>query len=61
MKSKYIVSSISTYDEDEFLYYTKVGIDAEGLPLHYIACGLSEEISRQRAEALAELLNSITA
>lgn len=58
--NKYIISPITTYNEDELLYETKVGYNSIGMPLHYIVLGLSEDISRQRAMQLAELLNSIT-
>ncbi len=59
MKYKYIISPVTTFDEDEYLYYTKVGLNSEGMPLHYIVCGLSEDISRSRAQSLANLLNGI--
>lgn len=57
--NKYIISPVTTFDEDEYLYYTKVGLNSEGMPLHYIVCGLSEDISRSRAQSLVDLLNSM--
>ena len=54
---QYIISPITTYDEDEQLYYTKVGVD--NMQLHYIVCGQSKSISRERAENLVSLLNNI--
>ena len=60
MKYKYIISPVTIYNEDEQLYETKVGLNSKDMPLHYIVCGKSESISRERAQQLAELLNDIT-
>lgn len=60
MKYKYIISPLTTYNEEEMLFETKVGLSSKDMPLHYIVCGLSEEISRERAQQLADLLNEIT-
>lgn len=57
---KYIISPVTDYREDELLYETKVGLNSKDMPLHYIVCGLSYDISRERAQQLCDLLNSIT-
>lgn len=56
---KYIISPVTTYSEEEELYYTKIGIKGEGLPLNYIAVGKTEYISRERAKNLVNLLNRL--
>lgn len=54
---KYIVSPITTFDEDEELWGTKVGLDGEGMPLHFTCWGKTEKESRERAAVLSLILN----
>jgi len=46
---KYIISPITTFDEDDQLYYTKVGTEGKEMPLHFIAVGKTEDESKYRA------------
>lgn len=59
MKYKYIISAITTYCEDEELYFTKVGIDNKYMPLLYSVWGNTEQISRDRAQHLVDHINEI--
>jgi len=54
---KYIISPITTYNEWEDLFETKVGKNGEGMPLHYIVYGKTEKESRERAERLILIEN----
>lgn len=53
---QYIISPITTYNEDELLYETKIGLDDKRMSLLYIAFGKSEETSKERAQNIADLL-----
>ena len=53
---KYIISEVTPFDEDQQRFYTHVGIDAKGKPLHYTVWGSTEIKSRKRAEDLAAIL-----
>lgn len=53
---KYIISPVTTFDEDEELFLTKVGLDAPGMPLHYIVCAKTELQSRVMANLLVSIL-----
>lgn len=52
----YIISPVTTWDEDWATWQTKVAIDAHNMPLHFIACGRTEAESRYRAERLVKIL-----
>lgn len=54
--TKYIVSPLTSYDEDQQLYYTYVGLDNRFKSLLYSCWGMTEKESRERAEALVKLL-----
>ena len=49
-EKEYTISPITSYDEEEELYYTKVGV--KGGDLFYTAWGKTEKGSRDRAEDL---------
>ena len=49
-KKEYTISPITSFDEEEELYFTKVGI--KGGDLLYTAWGKTEKESRDRAEYL---------
>lgn len=55
-EQKYIISPITTYDDEQLLYATKLGIEGKNMPLHYTVWGKTEQESRERAERLAEKL-----
>lgn len=55
---KYIISPITTWDEEEERWATKVGIEGKTMPLHYTVWGSTEQESRERAERLAEILTA---
>lgn len=53
----YIISDFTGYDNDEMLYFTKIGYQGKrSMPLLYTVWGLTKEISRQSAELLVEYL-----
>jgi hypothetical protein len=52
----YIISPVTTFDEDEELWQTKVGTKGKNMLLHYTVWGVSQENSRSKAEALARIL-----
>jgi hypothetical protein len=54
--NKYIISPVTTFDEEQELYATKVGMEGKLMPLYYIAFGNTEAHSRSRAEILVEIL-----
>lgn len=54
---KYIISPITTWDNDEMLWATKVGVDKKGLPLHYTVWGKTNEESKERAINLLQHLS----
>lgn len=58
--TNYITSPITTYCEDNELFETKVGTEAAGMPLYYTVWGKTEYISRERANNLVLMLNSIS-
>ena len=53
----YKISPVILYDEDEKLFYTKVGVQGRNMPLHYTVWGMTEEECRTRAERLVEILS----
>lgn len=55
---KYKISQITTYNEDKELYGTYIGYDKRGLPLFCTVWGNTEAQSRNKAKALAILLES---
>lgn len=55
---KYIISPVTTFDEDDMLWQTKVGWDEPGMPLLYIVCASTETLSRVRASLLVDLLTT---
>lgn len=55
---KYTISPVTFFDEDEKLYFTKMGGDGKHMPLHYTVWGKSETESRERANSLAEILTA---
>ena len=55
---KYLIAPITVYCEDNMLFETKLAIEGKHMPLHYSVWGATEEISRKRAEALAEILTN---
>ena len=61
MNNKYIISPVTTYNFDEQLFETKIGLSGSDMPLHYLVYGNSKEISRLRANQLIDLLNSVIA
>jgi hypothetical protein len=52
----YVVSQITTYDEENMLWETKIGLDRSNMPLLFTSWGKTEYESRQRAEELATML-----
>lgn len=59
MNKKYIISPITTWENDEMLWATKLGIEGKNMPLHYTVWGKTELESRLRTERLAEILTNI--
>jgi hypothetical protein len=56
---RYIISCHATKDEDENLYYVKMGIRSKkGMVIHYTVWGDTEESAIHKAEVLAEILSS---
>lgn len=55
-KSKFILSEVTTWEEEEELWETKVGTDEKDMPLWFICVGKTEKESRERAEMLLALL-----
>ena len=53
---KYILSDHTIFDEDEQLYFTKMGVEGKNMPLHYTVWGITPEQSRQRGNELGEIL-----
>jgi hypothetical protein len=51
---KVIVSKISTYDHDDQLWYTKVGLDETDMPLLAIAAGKTVTESKERANQIKD-------
>lgn len=58
MKTNYIVSHVKTYDGDQELYYTYVGLDNKNKDLLYSVWGKTAEESRGRAEELVRKLEA---
>lgn len=54
--TKYIISPITTYNEETELYDTKIGVEGRNMPLHYTAHGKTESQSRERAQHLAKII-----
>lgn len=55
---KYIISPITTWDDEQLLWQTKLGIEGKNMPLHYTVWGKTQLESRQRTERLAEILTT---
>lgn len=53
---KYFISDATIFDEDEQLWFTKVGSGSKSGSLHYTVWGKNEEESRQKARDLVLLL-----
>jgi hypothetical protein len=53
---KYIISPITTWDDEQMLFATKLGIEGKNMPLHYTVWGKTQQESRTRTEMLAEIL-----
>jgi len=53
---KYIISPVTSYDQDEELWFTKVGTNGRDMPLLFISAGKTPEESRERAEKIITLL-----
>lgn len=53
---RFIVGSLTDYDEYDMLWFTKIGLDKPGLPLICIVSGESEAQSRSNANKMAESL-----
>lgn len=59
MKKEYNKAFIILYDEDEKLFYCKVGLTTEkNSPLHYTVWGKSESECNQRAKQLVTILHN---
>ena len=58
MKPKVIVSKLTTYDEDEMVYCTKVGLNNQERTLLFIAIGNTIKKSKSLAYRLAKLYQS---
>lgn len=54
----FLISPITTFDSEEELYSTKVGIQMRSMPLHYTCHGKTKEESRERAESLVKILTN---
>ena len=52
----YVISPVTLYDNDEQLYYTKVGLKGKNMDLLYTAWGKSAYESRVSAEKLMDIL-----
>lgn len=55
---KYIIARFSFYDDEELLWFTKVGLVNEEMDLLYVVAGKTVKESRKRAIELVELLNN---
>lgn len=53
---KYIIAPITTYNEFDELFETKVAADYPGLPLVFCSFGRTEKDSRDNAEAMVSIL-----
>ena len=52
----YVISPVTLYDNDEQLYYTKVGLKGKNMDLLYTCWGKSASESRVSAEKLMDIL-----
>lgn len=50
------ILGITTWEEEDELFLTKVGTDEKDMPLWFICAGKTEKESRERAEMLVALL-----
>lgn len=57
MKNEFIISPITTYDEENELWETKIGVNTIGMPLYYVAYGKNKEESYDRAKTLVSVLS----
>lgn len=55
---RYVISPITTYNDDSQQFETKVGINTKHMPLQYIVCGETEANSRSKAERLVDILDN---
>ena len=58
MIQKFTISPVTFYDQDEQLFYTKMGVEGKNIPLHYTVWGKTETESRTSAEKLGEILTA---
>lgn len=54
--TKYIVSPITTYNDETELFDTKIGVEGKNMPLHYTAHGKTIKESKERAKTLARII-----
>lgn len=52
----YIISPVTSFNDEEMLFETKVGLDQPGMPLYCFVCGPTEAKSRSEAERLVQML-----
>jgi hypothetical protein len=57
MKNELIISPITTYNEDNQLFETIVGLNDKQMTLLYVVCGKSEQMSRLLAQGLIEKMS----
>lgn len=55
---KFFISEATIFDEDEQLWFTKVGSGSKSGPLHYTVWGKDKEESRQKARELVAILQA---
>ena len=55
---KYIISPVTSYDQDEELWFTKVGTNGRDMPLLFISAGKTKEESQENATKLVKLLSN---
>lgn len=58
MQSNYLISPITTWDDEKQLYGTDVAINSKTMALHYTVWHKDEGGSRQKAERLGEILTN---
>jgi hypothetical protein len=56
---KFIVSPVTTFNEDEELWETKVGREGKDMPLVATFYGNTEKESKKRAEAFCKIMNVV--
>lgn len=55
----YIISPVTTYDDENQLFETKIGDDSPEMKLLFSVWGPNEKVSRNNAVILGEVLNKI--